>query len=396
MAKKTIQILSIVLIPVLLAVGVLIGYRSFLVHEISARYNSALGRTYGVDEMNKGIALLRHNAEKGDLILLGSSELSADIPQNPKNYFPNVQMDSDISLVGRAYVQSGLNSVKVGALSEELRGKKVAIIISLQWFLGEEIDKAGFNAHLSEIQFYKMMHNKDISDDVKRDLCKRVVDLAANEPSLEIPYLYARLYQSDTFLSKVGLAVMKPYYWFREKFLDVKDLYKAYRAVEKFEGQAQQEVRAVDWAEEMRKAQKMGEDSCHNNDIYVYDEYYTTYLEPKWERLKNSYKNVDLLSSKELSDYETFLKVCKQTGVQPYIIFMPTNGWYYDYLGITKEKRGDYYDRLAELAEKYDLPYLDLREKEYEPYFLKDVMHLGWKGWLYVNEQITKHFEKAD
>lgn len=395
MAKKAFQVLSLVLIPVLLAVWMLTGYHSFLRREVNARYNSALGRTYGVDEMNKGIELLTHNAEKGDLILLGSSELDANVPQNPKNYFPNKQLDCDVSLVGRAYVQSGLNAIKVGALADVFRGKKVAIVVSLQWFLGKEIDIAGFNAHLSEIQFYKMMKNKDISDDVKKELCKRVVELAANESSLEIPYLYARLQQSDSFLSKAAMTVMKPYYWLREKFLEVKDLYKARQAVEKFEGQPQQETRTVNWAQEMEKAQEMGEESCNNNDLYVNDEYFSTYLEPKWERLKGSHQDVDLLSSKEISDYETFLKVCKQTGVEPYIIFMPTNGWYYDYLGITKEKRAAFYDRLAELAEKYDLSYLDLREKEYEPYFLKDVMHLGWKGWLYVNEQITKHFKEV-
>ena len=33
--------------------------------------------------------------------------------------------------------------------------------------------------------------------------------------------------------------------------------------------------------------------------------------------------------------------------------------------------------------------------KEYEPYFYYDVMHLGWKGWLYVDEQLTRHYGQA-
>ena len=86
------------------------------------------------------------------------------------------------------------------------------------------------------------------------------------------------------------------------------------------------------------------------------------------------------------------LETFKQTGVSPYIVFMSTNGWYYDYVGLSQDKRLLFYDKLGSMAKEYGFSYLDLRDKEYEPYFYKDVMHLGWKGWLYVNKQITEHY----
>lgn len=54
--------------------------------------------------------------------------------------------------------------------------------------------------------------------------------------------------------------------------------------------------------------------------------------------------------------------------------------------------RIELYDLLREEAQKNDMPYLDLREYEYEPYFYCDVSHLGWKGWIFVNENISKYF----
>lgn len=45
-------------------------------------------------------------------------------------------------------------------------------------------------------------------------------------------------------------------------------------------------------------------------------------------------------------------------------------------------------------AEKYGFDVLTMEDKEYEPYFMRDVMHLGWKGWLYVDEKITEHYAK--
>ena len=108
--------------------------------------------------------------------------------------------------------------------------------------------------------------------------------------------------------------------------------------------------------------------------------------------LKDSFKDVDLVNSNEMKDYELFLKMCKQTGVKPYIVFMSTNGYYYDFTGLTKEKRDKFYDKLIQLATMCDFDYLDLRDHEYEPYFLKDVMHLGWKGWLYVDRKIAEYY----
>ena len=70
-----------------------------------------------------------------------------------------------------------------------------------------------------------------------------------------------------------------------------------------------------------------------------------------------------------------------------------TSGYYYDYIGIDKEKRYSVYDKLVEIINNYGFDYLDLRDKEYVPYFYKDVMHFGWKGWLYVDEQITKYYK---
>ena len=70
------------------------------------------------------------------------------------------------------------------------------------------------------------------------------------------------------------------------------------------------------------------------------------------------------------------------------------NGYFYDYVGLSKEKRYELYNKLDETARNYGLDILNLKEYGYEPYFYKDVMHLGWKGWIFINEQISKYFSK--
>lgn len=98
------------------------------------------------------------------------------------------------------------------------------------------------------------------------------------------------------------------------------------------------------------------------------------------------------MKSKEWDDYELFLKTCKELELKPYFIIVPTNGFYYDYLGLSKEKRTQFYDKLESMAKDHGFDYLDMRQKEYEPYFFKDIMHLGWKGWIYVSKKITEYY----
>ena len=44
------------------------------------------------------------------------------------------------------------------------------------------------------------------------------------------------------------------------------------------------------------------------------------------------------------------------------------------------------------LEEEYGIQMLDLTGYEYEPYFMCDTMHLGWKGWLTVDRALIDYY----
>ncbi|MBQ2671749.1 MAG: D-alanyl-lipoteichoic acid biosynthesis protein DltD [Clostridia bacterium] len=394
MIKKILRYVSYVLIPFAVVTMAAYQYNNYLNKAIVLDYNSALGRNYGVDEMNKGVSILKNNANKGDLMLLGSSELANSdyIAENPANMFPNTDLDSQVCLVGRAGTQSLLDAIKIGAMGEDFKDKKIVFIVSLQWFLDKKIDVNSFRANFSEIQFYKFMNNSKINDSIKKYVCKRTYSLLSGQSSLAAPCFYAYLYSKDNFFFKAAFNAFKPYYYLREKFLDIKDKHESYKAIKKYKDTPEQEIKSIDWEKEYKIAEETGKSECTNNSFYVYDSYYTEYFKHNLDSLKNYYGNVKLCESDELQDYEMAIKLFNDIGVKPYVIIVSTNGYYYDYAGLTREKRLELYDELVSRAKKYNLDYLDLRDYEYTPYFYKDVMHLGWKGWLYLNEEFTKYF----
>lgn len=393
--KNFLRYFSLIVFSLFLTFFILNKYERYLDDEINNfTINKETVSAYALKEKDKGIVLLNKSLNNNDLIILGSSELGADVPQNIRKFFPINEFPYNTNSVGRAYAQSLVDSIRISSFDNINKDNKIALIVSFQWFMGKDIDKKGTQANLSELQFYKFMNSDKVDIKEKKYLAERLTKLLKNSQEQNRTWLYSALYQSDSVICEGILNIFKPYFFIREKFLVLKDKYDAYKILKNNQNySAEINKNDVNWQLEYLNAEKNGIEACTNNKFYVYDEYYTKYLSKDIEVLKGNSKNVELLKSKEYDDFEFLLEMFKKLNIRPYIILMSTNGYYYDYIGIDKEKRYSVYDKLVEIINNYGFDYLDLRDKEYVPYFYKDVMHFGWKGWLYVDEQITKYYK---
>ena len=62
-------------------------------------------------------------------------------------------------------------------------------------------------------------------------------------------------------------------------------------------------------------------------------------------KTKGISKDENLIESKEIDDYKFLLSVCKDLNIKPYIILLPVNGWYYDFVELPKDKRDECYEQ---------------------------------------------------
>lgn len=395
--------LSIFVFSIAIVALILNWYDGYLTDQLAGYSVDSTKTNNGLKEKVKGTYLLQRGLRDGDFMLLGSSELSSNVPQNPRNMFPNQDLPICVNMVGSAYTQSLLDGIRLGCL-DLCPNDKVAIVVSYQWFFGDDIDVKGTQSHFSELQFYQFMDNVGISHDDKVYACQRLSSLLEGESTLIWPWLYSVLYSYDNVVSRGLLLGVKPLFAARQKLLEIKDKNDALKLLA---GSNSAEIteKTVNWQDEYEKAERVGEESCTNNPYYIHDEYYDKYIRDAMdapdfsnhlENAKRDYIGVANGKSKEYDDYRFLLKVCKEKGIEPYIIFMSVNGWFYDLPGEEmRQYREMYYDKVADITKGYSLEYLDLRNYEYEPYFYCDVMHLGWKGWLYVNEQCSRHFAEG-
>ena len=44
------------------------------------------------------------------------------------------------------------------------------------------------------------------------------------------------------------------------------------------------------------------------------------------------------------------------------------------------------------ICDEYGVEYVDFSPYEYDPYFLYDMAHFGWTGWVHVNRAIYEFY----
>lgn len=370
-------------------------YNKYLDKELSRYYGNSIASYYGLTEKERGLALQAAGIRDKNFMLFGSSELSSPVPQNPSKFFPNKDNDFIVNIIGRGYTQNLHHLINFASLGNDISNKKIGLVVSLQWFYDKEgISSGNFQMNFSELQFYRLINNDTIDEALKKEIAERVYKLMRNRDlHKNIPTLYAYLYSRENKLLRLGYYILKPYYSFREYYLETKDKSRsiAYLKKNNIKDLNTTNLKDINWENETKVAEEMGKKAAKNNDYYVEDQYFDQYLKPKMDIYKDYFKDVNLLDSNEFKNYELLLKTCKSLNIKPYIILMPVNGYFYDYMGLGKEERHAFYDKLSSLAGDYGFKVLNMKDKDYEPYFMTDIMHLGWKGWLYVDEKIAEY-----
>lgn len=362
-------------------------------------YPDAVGSDPNVTEKITGLYLTRQAAQEPDtLLVFGSSELkTTDISTHPSNFFADKRCGFQVDLIGRGSCQSLVHALAIAAGGDALNGKKVVLITAPQSYVQEGIASDLFMANFSELQTLAMLEDKTMSDEVKAYLSLRIQTLIAdyneeNGTSLQ-QHTAAGLLTAANGNDALS-ALLLPYralsYW----ALDCKDRVEA-RAVMREYGDvpAPDSETPIDWAAEEETALAQAAQMVTNNDFSMQDDYYSTYVGHKLDQQEGKDSALSYDDSPEYDDLRCLLEICRQKDMEVLFVHVPMNGKWNDYTGFTAERREEYYEKVRMIVEEFEnVTLLDLTGYEYEPYFLCDTMHLGWKGWLEVDRAIIDFY----
>jgi D-alanine transfer protein len=317
-----------------------------------------------------------------NLYLMGSSELGVPVDQNPNVWLQANASDFDLYQSGRGNQQSLYHAIELAAVGPSIANKKVALILSPQWFVQGGVKAAQFQSVFSHAAWDAMLANPHLSAGTRQRLIARVGSLMP-----ELCTLGASC--ATTTASEVEEVINAPYNVFTSRVNALRDTYKGvdYRKAVSYTGDWQpgkQSMATVDWAAEDAKATATGQLRVGRNPYNMEDAYYQKRIVPQLTKLKGQQAGVSYTSSVEYDDLQLFLDVAHDLGIDVMLIPLPVNGAWSDFTGLPKAERAGFAAKIRTMAAANGAQLTDLTSKAYEPYYFFDTLHLGWRGWLDV------------
>ena len=379
MIKLKAFLLSLVLVIATLALVNVTYVKSiddyYKVKDNSIRYSTSY-------EKYKSRDILTSNITPNTLVLLGSSELVAT---KDEDYHPNRIFNyNDFNI---------MQATTLGSIEGSMSKRKVAIVESVQWFEKDGTHQDAFLNKASQEHIFHMLDNDKISKETKEKLINRIIEITKGNKQQNDIYKKYKSYFIDgkgTIVDKKLLEFENAMYSFKLKQTFYQKHAKSdYPSLGDKTPDYDWEKMTDQFVEEVKK-------KTYNNDYAVDNNYYNTYLKDRYASLKDSNKDLSYLESPEYSDMELFLTVAKELGIEVEVIIFPVNGKWNDYTGVSREMREKTYKKIEDVAKSHGATVLNYGNREYDDYFLFDVMHVGVKGWMEVEKELYKFANQAN
>ena len=313
------------------------------------------------------------------ILVFGSSELSTPkrlVPQVPAQVFGTADYGLRLMLIGEAFDQNLWHAIALGAYQAQgIPNNKVVLIVSPGWFTDGGQDADTFKTRFSYSLYSGFCANPQVPDEAKAYVRSRLEELGIEDtqlnsasPTLPQDYLNAFVLKAlDDLKLRQGLIEV------REKGLDLVD---------------EDEPAVPDFEALRAEAVKTGEEMSGTNDWGVEDSFYTNQLEPALADAKDSRADETYSDTPEYDDLDCFLDIADACGVEVLVVLSPEMGPYYDYIGIGQETREACYSHVRQIVSEHSAQLADFSDRDYEKYFLYEIVHFGWTGWVDVEKSI--------
>ena len=377
-------ILAIITVVIFVPIQVQKINQYYKVNDNSVRYNTSYNK-------HKSREILKANYDENTHLLLGSSELSV---ANKKEFHPTQMFNYDdfhLMEVGGGFFQNVIQASTLASLEPIMTQKKVAIIESLTWFDQKGMRQDAFESRISKEHVYYTLVNPKLSKETKLKFINRVLELSAKNDSLVSTFeRYKRVLvegegsQIDQFMIQMELAKFS---------VNVVQAFYDEQSLESFpsKGSAMPDY---NWDEVLAKNEEQAKKDTQSNKYHFDDWYYKKQIADKLESLKDSNATFKYTESPEYEDFKLFLQIAKELGVEVLVITFPVNGPWYDYIGIDASQRNAFSTKINEIVKEAGVKQVDLTSHDYDPYYIWDATHPGWKGWPLVEKELVKFFKE--
>jgi D-alanine transfer protein len=328
-------------------------------------------------------------ADGSSIVLFGSSELATeDHPAKPVNFF-NKRLKQPLLAIGHDGNQCLAIHSQLITAGGDLSRAKLAILLSPSWFGGAPgrrgTELSCFLEYNPSPSLYRLVDRMANADTLVRPaqqyLVQHANDLAAAEPIVK-------------YLVQSGSALNTAKYWFALPWTsNLKDHAQPVMMLEPKPLMAPDIHTGVaidppEWDSLYADAVKAHLSVCTNNEVFINDEFYSTYINGDTRLLRP----LPVEENREFQDLIALLDYLVAMNADPVFIVQPVNPFVYTDL--------DAFDptiqRIKDELRSRGFAYLDLWATDtahFDPGVLTDAAHLGAYGWYRVDSMILAHFQ---
>lgn len=328
---------------------------------------------------SSSVDFVRANLREDSLLMLGSSEFSTPaqtVAQVPAQVFGTNNYGVRPMLVGEAFDQALWHAIALGALADGgLPRNKVVLVVSLGEYTDGGLDNASFGERFSYTLYQAFCKNNRIDERTREYVRKRLIEQGIDEATVRAAGREDPLASVDGFV----LGLMDD--------LRLRGQLGEVRASGMPLAQGTETV--PDWDLLRMQALEEAQRRSTTNEWGAEDGFWTRELQPVLDRLEGARAGETYTATPEYEDLACFLDICDACGIEPLVIIEPSMGPYYDYIGIDAQTRAGAYQRICDVVAQHPQAQIaDFSDREYERYFLFDIVHFGWTGWIDAEQAI--------
>ncbi|MBC2346423.1 D-alanyl-lipoteichoic acid biosynthesis protein DltD [Listeria welshimeri] len=341
----------------------------------------------------QGLDIQKEALKEGNYLpIYGSSELSRVDQFHPSVVSKKYKQGYTPFLLGRPGTQSLSHFLDVNALGDSLKGKKVVVVLSPQWFQPKGVSEPSFGANFSPLHAYKFALEDTKNTPERRYAAERLLSFQVVQSDETLKNLL------ENIITKSPKKPHDPKLTTMAGNLELKILERKDDLESKFitgskQNRIDKELKSLpeklDYQHLDDLAKETGQKNIGNNPFHVKEKYYEKKIKPIEAKLKDSRKNLSYDESPEYGDLQLLMDAFKKVGADVIFINPPINGKWVDYIGMDKQGLDKYYAKTKQQIERQGFKYFSLEQYQNDPYYLEDTIHLSWRGWVQIDKVLA-------
>ena len=335
----------------------------------------------------QGVALQQAAFQQPDLLVLyGSSELVKEVPNRATDFFSQFPTGFRVFPVGKAGTISLANLLKLAAVGDAMRGKKVVLSISPSFFFTDTVNEGFYEGNFSALQAQELAFSGALSQKLKHDAALRMRQYSGTtDGNWLLDFALDRL-AGDTGLDRAFYSAVWPLGQLSNAMGRAQDHIEAgLQIMDGSDPDARPaKLGGVNWKEVLRRA---SEQKVMPKDAKLA-------RRPKGSRDESFIAT--LTEADEWDDFVLVLRTLREHGAQPMLLSMPLHGTDLEITGVSAKARGKYGEKLKELASRHNMALVYFQQFEEDPTFFADHLdHPGSKGWVLYDKALDDFFHQT-